>query len=334
MWLWIVLSILAAVAGLVGALLFRPVSYRVSRSTRVKRPVEEVFAFLQDFSLWREWSPWLCTEPKAKVQISGGGKKVGASYSWEGEVVGQGHLRHAQQKAPEILEMDLRFLKPYKSKARTGFKLATDGDGASVTWRMEGTLPFFIRERMSAWIGSDYERGLRMLKERMETGRVTSESKVEGLQARSALFYVGLEKTCPLSSMGPSLQGAMREVATWLERSEFSGLGPPFTLYRKFDPVAKECAYVVCLPVPAIIPAGKLPGGYGSGELPDHQAFSVTHRGSYVHLGNAWATGMAWLKAGKHKQRKDLAPYEVYLDDPEQVKEERLRTQVVFPVAL
>jgi len=53
--------------------------------------------------------------------------------------------------------------------------LIDDGDQTKVTWTMNGCVPiflFFMIGMMKAWIGMDYERGLMMLKELAEKGKV------------------------------------------------------------------------------------------------------------------------------------------------------------------
>lgn len=58
-----------------------------------------------------------------------------------------------------------------------------------------------------------------------------------------------------------------------------------------------------------------------------------THYGSYSGLPNAWAEFMAsWLSASGHATR-DVAPFEVYMNDCEQVPEPEVRTDLYIAIA-
>ena len=54
-------------------------------------------------------------------------------------------------------------------------------------------------------VGSDYERGLAMLKEYIETGQVNTQVTVHGLVERPGFFYAGLKRTCGLKEVGPAM---------------------------------------------------------------------------------------------------------------------------------
>ena len=73
---------------LVGALLARaatkPNTFRLERSTRIQAPPEKVFALLDDFHRWAEWSPWERLDPDLKRSFSGADRGVGAVYDWTG----------------------------------------------------------------------------------------------------------------------------------------------------------------------------------------------------------------------------------------------------------
>jgi len=46
-----------------------------------------------------------------------------------------------------------------------------------VTWSMQSSLPFFLffmRKSFENFVGMDYDRGLRMLKEQLESGKISS----------------------------------------------------------------------------------------------------------------------------------------------------------------
>ena len=147
------------------------ISFTVSRSTVIERPAEAVFAVVSDFNTWRSWSPWLSQEPECPVEIAGSPGETGHKQSWDGKKIGSGHIELAEIEPNRRLGYELFFLKPWKSHSKAAFTFEPDGQATTVTWSMQGTLPifmFFMRGKMSRMVGSDYERGLAMLRDVME----------------------------------------------------------------------------------------------------------------------------------------------------------------------
>ena len=64
---------------------------------------------------------------------------------------------------------------------------------------------------MEVFIGMDYERGLKMLKEWIETGQVLSKTTIPGVESVGPLRMAGVRKTCPISEVGPSMGAAFAE---------------------------------------------------------------------------------------------------------------------------
>ena len=44
--------------------------FHVQRSIQINASPEEVFNTVADFGTWTKWSPWLCSEPDAKVTVT------------------------------------------------------------------------------------------------------------------------------------------------------------------------------------------------------------------------------------------------------------------------
>jgi len=116
------------------------------------------------------------------------------------------------------MEADLLFLKPWKSQADIAFDIQSVADNkTNVKWHMDSSLPFFMffmLGKMKALIGSDYDRGLSMLKDYLENGSVSSETKVEGVVDVPAQLYAGKTFHTELSEIGNSMGKAFSKW-TW-----------------------------------------------------------------------------------------------------------------------
>ncbi len=141
-------------------------TYTVERRATIAAAPERVFAELADFHQWVHWSPWEDLDPELKRSYSGPESGVGSEYAWEGNrKAGAGHMLITEANAPNHLQIDLAFLKPFKSSSTTTFTLEPAGDGTEVRWTMVGPKTFMTKvmgifTSMDKMIGKDFEKGL------------------------------------------------------------------------------------------------------------------------------------------------------------------------------
>jgi uncharacterized protein YndB with AHSA1/START domain len=143
----------------------RPDTFHVERSGTVNAPPEAVFAVINDFHHWGEWSPWEKLDPAMKKDYEGG-PGVGAKYHWAGnDKVGEGRMTITDAHAPDKVAIKLEFMKPWEATNATTFTLKPAGAGTSVTWAMDGNQNFMAKAfglfmNMDSMIGKDFEQGL------------------------------------------------------------------------------------------------------------------------------------------------------------------------------
>jgi hypothetical protein len=149
----------------------RPDAYHVERSTTVDAPAATVFAQIDDFSVWKEWSPWEKKDPAMKRTLSATTAGVGATYAWEGnKEVGKGKMTNVASSAGEKVGVKLEMLEPFASTANIAFTLQAESPTTTkVTWAMDGkhnfiTKAFSVIKPMDGMVGKDFEDGLVGLK--------------------------------------------------------------------------------------------------------------------------------------------------------------------------
>ena len=142
----------------------------VQRSAVIPAAPERIFALLADFHQWERWSPWEELDPDTAHAYSGADQGVGAVHEWKGnKKAGEGRMEIVDADPPHRLDLDLKFVKPFKSQNTTRFTLAEDGPGATnVTWSMDSPMPFMMQVvnvcmNMDKRIGGDFEKGLSKL---------------------------------------------------------------------------------------------------------------------------------------------------------------------------
>ncbi|WP_297792149.1 SRPBCC family protein [uncultured Eudoraea sp.] len=171
-----VLYILAGIAVLILILgIIAPKGYDVSRSIKVRQPVSVVFDYLKYLKNQDHWSPWGKRDPNMKKEFVGTDGEIGATSKWEGnKEVGSGEQEITRIVENELIESDLRFLKPWKSQSDAYLKVNEAGSGETeVTWGFTGKNKFpmsimMLFMNMDKAVGKDFEEGLASLKAILE----------------------------------------------------------------------------------------------------------------------------------------------------------------------
>lgn len=301
----------------------------IHRSILIDAPAVEIFQKLNDFNEWRPWSPWLIMEPEVKVEVA----KDTKSYSWEGNRVGSGNMKVLKEETNTFIEYDLNFIKPWKSTAKTSFKLEEKEKSTEVIWNMDSQLPFYMfwmKGMMEAFVGADYERGLDMLKEYVENGEVPSKLEFKGTKNFDGCKYIGIKTTTSLNSVGDSMASDFNKIRQYIEPKQEIAKGNAFSIYHKWDIKNNKVSYTSSVPV-ATKP-DDLPAEFIYGEIPSISTQCVKHIGPYEHLGNAWSTMYAMHRNKEFKINKNVDPFEIYMNNPMEVDRKDLITEVNFPV--
>ena len=148
----------------------QPADFRISRSAVIAAPPAAVFAQINDFHKWNDWSPWAKLDPNAKNSFDGPASGVGAKFSWSGNnEVGEGAMTITASKPNESVVMKLEFTKPFAAVNTTEFTLKPAGAGTAVTWTMSGKNGFVAKGvglfiNCDKMVGTKFEEGFENLK--------------------------------------------------------------------------------------------------------------------------------------------------------------------------
>jgi carbon monoxide dehydrogenase subunit G len=170
----IVIAIVVVIAGILGYAATRPDTFSVQRTTTVHAPADKVFALVNDFHRWGEWSPWEKLDPEMKRTFSGAAAGPGSVYEWTGNSkVGAGRMEILQAAPAAKVDIKLDFIKPFEGHNITEFTLTPQGENTQVVWVMHGPAPFVSKlmgvfVSMDSMIGKDFETGLANMKSAAE----------------------------------------------------------------------------------------------------------------------------------------------------------------------
>jgi len=307
--------------------------WNVQKSIEIDAPVSKVYQMVSDYRTWTTWSPWLIAEPQAKVDISDRSNQVGSTYHWSGKVVGEGRLEHLRLETDRLVEDRLDFIRPTKSKSKTGFKFEAIANRTKLVWWIDGNLPwylFFLTPMIKTMVGMDYQRGLMMIKELAETGRITSSTEVLGIESIPPIRVAGLQAQSSVFN----IEQSMEEMLVKLE-SEYQDQGMPkegamVAVYTRFKVKQGIFEYLLgrAIPDSLLIPTHS---SLKEWKLPQARALHLRHIGSYKHLGNAWSIANRIADHQKLKLNRS-ASFEIYANSPVDTPEESVQTDLYLPL--
>jgi hypothetical protein len=170
----ILLGLVAVIAVLLILAAFRPAVMVVERSVTVAAPPSAVFAVVNDFRRWDEWSPWAKLDPEMKKTFEGPDAGVGAVYRWSGNnEVGEGSMTLIGSAPDQKIDITLAFVRPFPGESDVQFLFAPEGDNTKVTWAMQSPQPFIARliglfVNFEKMCGEQFSQGLGDLKKIVE----------------------------------------------------------------------------------------------------------------------------------------------------------------------
>jgi hypothetical protein len=307
-------------------------AYELARSITINCSTQAAYELVSDYSTWTKWSPWLLAEPATKVNTSSDPRSIGSKYEWKGEITGQGELTTIELKRNESMIADLRFIKPFPALAKTGFLIAPVNNGIKLTWTMQGKMPWFLFwmiPMMKTLIGMDYQRGLTMIKDLLETGSIPSRLVFHDREEIQGFKMAGVVGSCSVDNIGPAMEKTFEE-----SQAEFRKLGLPMngemiSVYTKFRMKAGVfeyiCGYVI--PDEVDVHSQKLTVW----KMPPGRAYRIEHVGSYRHLGNGWSAANQIVRARKWKQSR-IGTYEIYRNADSAQSETEAITDIYLPL--
>lgn len=291
-----------------------------------------LFESIRNFNHWPAWSPFHILDPGVSYNVN----SAGDFYEWDGPRIGAGNMRITGIESSRKIHYELTFLRPWKSVSQGYFELLPSEKGTEVVWFLESSLPFFLffmKKQMSAFIGMDFSRGLRMLKDYAEKGSVPSKLEFRGISTYPATSYIGLENTAGWGNIGEVMSRDIDRLSSFFRESNEQMQGPPFVIYTKMDVLKETFAFVTAFPIANVDTSRILPTGMFIGQMPAVSVYTIRHTGSYEHLGNAWSAGNTLQRSKGFKAHKKQKPFEVYRSNPLEVPASEIITDICFPVA-
>ncbi len=330
----LVLWVVVLVVILAGVGFCLPQNVHVERSTVIARPASQVYAIINSYKRFNEWSPWYALDPNAKYTITGPVSGVGAKQAWESQNkdVGSGSQEIIASEPNKFVRTQLDF--GDMGKPIAVFTIAPADKGVKLTWAMEadmGKSPVgrYFGLLMDSMVGKDYEAGLIKLKALVESfpdADITGiNGEVENLPGQTILTISGSSSTDP-QAIAAALAAAYTAIGEAMKANGITQAGAPLAITNSYD--ATGWKFDAAIPVDR---NDNLPtSDVRAGNTYAGKALVFTHTGSYDKLGDTIMKAYAWTAVHGYKTKDRLI--EEFVSDPGNTPADQVITRIKLPI--
>jgi len=322
------------VALLVGVGLVLPSEARVERSIAIERPATHVFAVLNGFSRFKEWSPWAALDPNTRYRYEGPATGVGAKMSWVSDdpAVGSGAQEILAAVPSSTIKLRLQF---GPSKADGSYEIQETPSGVQLTWAMTSHFGWDLAGRyfglfFERTVGADFERGLAQLKALVETlpAESWSDLKIERLELKpQTIAYISGSSGNEPKAIEAAFAQTIGELNAFIQASGIKQAGQPLAISRTI--AADRYDFDVAIPVDRNdVP---ITGNVQFGLTYAGPAARVAHLGPYDTVAQVYPKVNAWLAV--NQLRSGGRTWEQYMSDPSSTPPNQILTYVFVPLA-
>jgi effector-binding domain-containing protein len=333
----LLLALVAAIVLLAGIGLALPRQAHVERSTTIDAPAATVFALVDGFSMFNQWSPWYGLDPSAQYNFRGPARGVGARMTWIGDAstVGSGSQEIIESRPYEQVRSNLDL--GSQGVATAQFTLTPEGSRTRVTWRLDTDLGMnpvsrYFGLMLERIVGPDYERGLwglKRLAERLPKADF-SDLKVEEIQVSPVtVAYVPASCGPDELEIARTIGASYAKVGKFMAYHKLKQAAAPITINNKWGDSGYE--------FDAAIPLDHAPVGEISPDSPvkvkqtySGKALKVVHKGSYRTMDTTYEKLMAYAAAYGYEPA--ASPWDEYVSDAGDTPEPELLTNILLPV--
>ncbi len=311
--------------------------YDITRTKTIKAPISHVFNTVNDLKTWEKWGPW--HDQDSTIVVTYGDKTVGvgASDSWTSKD-GPGKMETVAIENNKSIDQKISFMDNEPSDIYWKFK-EVEG-GTDVTWGMKAEdspfmFKFFaaISGGWDAMFGPMEDDGLNNLAAYAES-TIPAPSFTIGKVSETELpagTFIGYPHKIKINhaEMTKLFMQDMPKAGIYAATNGLVfGDYTPGAVYSKYDEASNETEFYIGLllhkklkPAEGMelvnIPSGKAVrvkkcGNYGDGDLEAHMAID------------------AYLKNNNLKKKYPI--WELYVNDPADVKPEDIQTDIYYPI--
>lgn len=296
--------------------LFISKEFHVERSIEINVNQSTAANYLKNLTHFPVWSPWSDIDPNMKYSEAGTPGELGSSYTWSGnDSVGEGKMVITSFNIDSI-NIDLTFIKPWKSENKIQFNLSSKGNATKVTWSFDGSFSYptnimKLFMDMDSQLGCDFEKGLKKLKVALENLPKKNQSSYEIKEIElSPRTYIGkraVVRFAEISNFYTQNLGAIFQV---IQDKKLTMSGAPSGLFFVYDEQKGETDMAAAIPV---LENNSTIEGYENWTI-SGKALKIAYYGDYNKMEAAHDAMKTYMKS--HNLKMQTPGIEEYVTDP------------------
>ncbi|WP_100616075.1 SRPBCC family protein [Confluentibacter citreus] len=311
--------LLIAIIGTAIYIAVQPNEFSFSRSRIINAPAPVIFDKVNDFKNWPDFSPWMEQEPNANLTYGDKTIGVGAHYSWNGAILGEGSMKTLAANENQFISQHISFIKPFALESDIQWDFEPTEAGAKVTWSMEGKQSFMTK-MFTVFSGSieentapDFERGLFKLDSTVTADMKKYSITVSGITNHSGGYYLYSTTSSKIDEVASTISDMLPKIVNYAQKNNIAMAGAPFVSYITWDEQNNAAIFSACVPTTDRVITTD--SEVQTGELSTFRAVKTTLKGNYTNLKEAWDVARAYITKNGLELAEEGTMLEVYITD-------------------
>lgn len=324
--------------------LFLPNKINAETNHEFNVPVGIVFEEFNNLKEYSEWEPWTNTDSTLKKEYFAPYRGEGAGYKWVNEDSGaSGELTILETQQNKMIEFDLEGLGLGESSKMIVEFTPAGSEKTNLKWRIESEdIGYFSRYYSyftSNKISEKLNEGITLLENRLKSAALTPEQansllpgmiKTEMFDGEKLITILN-ETSLDPNEINTATEESFGKLFSYLTdylKVPQQNMGKPTSYFEYVDIASKKAKFYCGYPITESV---KLEEDMQLYSLPAGKTLVCIHKGSYETLDQTIQKMKQY--ASKEKLSLSNSYWEIYLNDPEIVKDKNeLLTKIHIPI--
>lgn len=291
----------------------RPNSYDVERTIVIKASPEQIWPYVSNFENWNKWSAWKEKDSTVTNTFEGEQGIVGSVTEYTSLESGSGRMVNTGMTKNEEITYNMKFLEPWESESTGHVRLKKVDGGTEVSWGFGGEHNAFSKlMNMDKMIGPDFDRGLELLKEKVEKEAMENKNKYE---VKTGIFEEKnflAKKYTNLAQGDATGEFFAQNYASLSEQKAVFGNGVASAIFYSWDMELGTTDMAIVMPLVEI--PKNIAKGFEIINIPESKCIYIDYYGSYADMEAAHTALNEYLI--NNNMGEDYIAIEEYINDP------------------
>ncbi len=325
--------------------LFLPDKINAETEKELNLPVGIIFEEFNNLKEYSEWEPWTKADSTAKKEYFSPYRGEGAGYKWQSDNsdVANGEITISKSQQNKLIEFELEHIKLGKTSKMIVEFTPENATKTKLKWRIESEgIGYFSRYYSyftSNKITEKMEEGLILLENRLKSAALTPEQansllpgmiRTEMFEGEKLITILN-ETTLDPKEINTATEESFGKLYSYLIdyiKVQPQNIGKPTAYFEYIDTASKKAKFYCGYPITETV---KLEEDMELYSLPAGETLVCIHEGSYDLLDQTIEKMRKY--AAKNKLNLSNSHWEIYMNDPELVKDKsELLTKIYIPV--